>query len=86
MKQSQESAIKTKLGKNLTPMNECSTTAPTGNKFTIFCWKVAGVISVGLAVLGAILPIMPTTVFLIMATACFAKSSPRMQKKLLENK
>ncbi|OUR62574.1 hypothetical protein A9Q74_04425 [Colwellia sp. 39_35_sub15_T18] len=52
----------------------------------VLCWKIAGLLCVGLAILGAILPILPTTVFLIMATACFAKSSPRMQKKLLNNK
>jgi uncharacterized membrane protein YbaN (DUF454 family) len=56
------------------------------NKIIVLLWKVLGVFCVGLAILGAILPILPTTVFLIMATACFAKSSPRMQQKLLDNK
>ncbi len=47
--------------------------------------KLIGIIFVGLAIVGAILPILPTTPFLLVAAACFAKSSPRMQKKLLEN-
>ncbi len=47
--------------------------------------KSIGIIFVGLAIVGAILPILPTTPFLLVAAACFAKSSPRMQKKLLEN-
>jgi len=68
------------------PLNECPVPVSTRAKIIIFIWKVTGVFCVGLAILGAILPILPTTVFLIMATGCFAKSSPRMQKKLLDNK
>ena len=45
-----------------------------------------GIFFVGLAILGAILPVMPTTVFLLLASACFAKSSPRLHKKLLAHK
>ncbi|MDG1753085.1 MAG: YbaN family protein [Thalassotalea sp.] len=49
-------------------------------------FKVIGIFFVGLAALGAVLPILPTTPFLLVSAGCFAKSSPRLHKKLLENK
>jgi uncharacterized membrane protein YbaN (DUF454 family) len=65
---------------------KCPLSEPAQNKVKLLLLKIAGLFFVGLAIVGAILPILPTTVFLIIATACFAKSSPKMQRKLLRNK
>ena len=45
-----------------------------------------GLICVGLGIIGALLPLMPTTVFLILAAGCFARSSPRLEAWLLNHK
>lgn len=39
-----------------------------------------------LGIIGAVLPIMPTTIFLILALGVFSKSSPRFHQMLLDNK
>ena len=46
-------------------------------------WGVLGLLLVGLAILGAFLPVMPSTVFALGAVACFSRSSPRLESWVL---
>lgn len=48
-------------------------------------YLAAGFVCIALAVIGAILPLMPTTVFVILAAYCFARSSPRLEQRLLDH-
>ena len=43
-----------------------------------------GFIFVGLGFIGIIVPGMPTTVFMILAAACFAKASPKFEQWILD--
>ncbi len=47
---------------------------------------VCGTLCVALGVIGIFLPLMPTTVFLLMAAACYARSSDRFYQRLLANR
>ncbi len=47
---------------------------------------VIGVLSVGLAAAGIILPILPTTPFLLLAAACFFRSSDKLYQWLIKHK
>jgi uncharacterized membrane protein YbaN (DUF454 family) len=45
-------------------------------------WLAAGLLLTGLGIVGLILPLMPGAVFLILAAACFARGSPRLERWL----
>ena len=46
-------------------------------------WFGGGLLAVGLGSLGVIVPVLPTTVFFIVAAACFARSNPRFEQWVL---
>lgn len=56
------------------------------NRLVRVVGKVVGTFFVGLAIIGVFLPLLPTTPFLLLALACYAKSSKKLHRWLLTNK
>lgn len=50
-----------------------------------FTFKLLGTGCVGLGIIGAFLPILPSTIFFILAAGCFARSSPALEAKILNH-
>ncbi len=46
-------------------------------------YQLVGYISFAIGFIGLILPILPTTIFWIIAAACFAKSAPTMYRRIV---
>lgn len=54
----------------------------------IIKWSLifAGTVFVGIGILGIFLPLLPTTVFFLLAAWCYARSSKTFYNKLMHNK
>jgi uncharacterized membrane protein YbaN (DUF454 family) len=47
---------------------------------------VAGTVSLAIGVVGIFVPLLPTTPFLLLAAACYMRSSERFYRRLLNNR
>ncbi|MDH4128166.1 MAG: YbaN family protein [Spirochaetota bacterium] len=56
------------------------------NVFTRWMFNIAGSICVILGILGIILPLLPTTPFLLLAAACYFRGSEKLYNKLINNR
>jgi uncharacterized membrane protein YbaN (DUF454 family) len=63
-----------------------STFKKKGQKLVRALWFIAGTMCLLLGAIGIVLPVLPTTPFLLAAAACYYKSSARMHKWLLNNR
>ena len=49
-------------------------------------YLIAGWLCILLGIIGAVLPLLPTTPFILVAAFCFSRSSERLHQSLLNNK
>lgn len=57
---------------------------PDSRALRVILWCV-GAISLALGVAGIFLPLLPTTPFVLLTAACWARASPRFHRRLLDH-
>jgi len=60
--------------------------APLAPRRWRWAWTAGGAIFLAAALVGVAVPVLPTTPFLLLATACFLRGSARMHRWMLANR
>lgn len=68
------------------PKEDIHVANETSNPLAKLMWVSLGSVFVGLGAIGVIVPGLPTTPFLILAAACYIRSSQRLYDWLISNK
>lgn len=58
--------------------------APARGRAIRWLWLVIGCGAVVLGTIGTVVPVLPTTGFFVLAASCFARSSPRFERWVLD--
>ena len=58
---------------------------PARRAWVLIGLRLLGFSTLILAIIGAVLPLLPTTPFLLVSAGCFARCSPRWHQRLLDN-
>lgn len=71
------------LTANLTA--ECPLSSQEKRTVRVLFFRALGLLCVALGIVGAFLPLLPTTIFFIVAVYCFAKSAPAWRQRILDH-
>ncbi|MDW6003501.1 YbaN family protein [Vibrio mangrovi] len=53
------------------------------SRIVVWLFTTAGILALGLGIAGIFLPLLPTTPFVLLASACFIKSNPSLHRWLI---
>jgi uncharacterized membrane protein YbaN (DUF454 family) len=59
---------------------------PTPDRLKTRLFVIAGTIALGIGVVGIIIPVLPTTPFLLLAAICYMRGSQRLYNALVHNR